>query len=342
MTETPEATPGPAAPAGPPTPPPARGQPTSDAPSWPAPAPGSAAPDAGLPPAAPQFPPAPGDVAVPQPAVLGPGSCQNCGSTPAIEITSRGHRGMIVLMQFLHRKGTFCRDCGTAITRHMSTRTLLVGWWGIASVFITPVVLLINAVTLRKLGRLGQPQPPEGVVAPPPLDPGSSLWRRPAIAGLLVPVAALGIGIASLPSTPDDTEYAADARPDKGEGVRKVPGATVGDCWVESGTGSYRKVSCTETHKLQIYFVGTAKKFSAYRDAGEKLVSASAQANQMCEPAIDVTKWSITAANPKFGDIYPQEETLNDDSSSEHDLRIICFIDSASVDAATSSVIEGH
>jgi hypothetical protein len=51
---------------------------------------------------------------------------------------------------FFHKRigGFFCRDCVDKYFREYTLTTLLFGWWGVISVFATPVVLLINFCNL--------------------------------------------------------------------------------------------------------------------------------------------------------------------------------------------------
>src|SRR3954466_12019103 len=73
-----------------------------------------------------------------QQAQLAITACRCCGSVPAVPVRFRGHRGMVVVMQFLRTDGPFCRDCGLAVFRRMTSHTLVQGWYGYASVVITP------------------------------------------------------------------------------------------------------------------------------------------------------------------------------------------------------------
>jgi hypothetical protein len=116
--------------------------------------------------------------------------CRICGCAPAAKVTFRGHRGLILLMQFLSMSGPFCRDCGLATFRRMTSSTMLQGWWGLASFFITPITILINLVLRYRVANLGPPQRVPGVVgalSPYPLDPGKPVLARPqAIAAFVV------------------------------------------------------------------------------------------------------------------------------------------------------------
>jgi hypothetical protein len=113
-----------------------------------------------------------------------------CGSVPAAAATFRGHQGFIVVMRFLSLEGPFCRDCGLATFRRMTSRTLVQGWYGWASFIITPITVLINLVRRGRVANLGAPQPNPYGPSRPPMDPGPRLLQRPmTIIGLAVPFA---------------------------------------------------------------------------------------------------------------------------------------------------------
>ena len=164
-------------------------QPGYAQPGYPAPAPAP-----GYPAAQPGYPPAPAPVYPSQapagyPGAAGELACRHCGCVPAAEVTFRQHRGMLVIMQFIHSKGPFCRDCGLAVFRTMTAKTLIQGWWGYASSVITPITVLINAVRRGKVASLPAPRPPQdGRPYRRPLDPGPALFARPsALIGALLP-----------------------------------------------------------------------------------------------------------------------------------------------------------
>lgn len=117
--------------------------------------------------------------------------CRLCGAVPALAATVRGHRGLLLVMQFRSLPGPFCRDCGIAAVRKVSGETLWQGWWGIASLVVTPVVLLMNLVLRIRLDRLPSPARPYG--SPPPIPAGRPLYQRLSALGLLVPIALLGL-----------------------------------------------------------------------------------------------------------------------------------------------------
>ncbi|MGQ4414449.1 hypothetical protein ACN6LA_003685 [Streptomyces sp. SAS_269] len=116
--------------------------------------------------------------------------CQVCGAAPAAPVTVRGHQGMLVIMRFLRRQGVFCHTCALAVFRDMQADTLILGWWGPLSVFITPVTLLANLSALSGIRRIPAPVTPGWR---PPLDPGRPVFRRPAGILALIPLAVLGL-----------------------------------------------------------------------------------------------------------------------------------------------------
>ncbi|MFG2264771.1 hypothetical protein [Streptomyces sp. NPDC048720] len=113
-----------------------------------------------------------------------------CGAAPAAPVTVRGHQGMLVVMRFLRRQGVFCHTCALAVFRDMQADTLVMGWWGPLSVFITPFTLLANLSALSGIRRIPAPVTPGWR---PPLDPGRPVFRRPAGILALIPLAVLGL-----------------------------------------------------------------------------------------------------------------------------------------------------
>jgi hypothetical protein len=95
-------------------------------------------------------------------------------------------------MRFIQVDRTFCRDCGLAVLRTFTGRSLLQGWWGLFSFFINIVVLLSNLVPYSKLNSLSAPEH-RYPGANPPLDPGKPLLRRPAALGFLIPILLLAV-----------------------------------------------------------------------------------------------------------------------------------------------------
>lgn len=114
--------------------------------------------------------------------------CRFCDSGPAVKTTFRGHQGMVVIMRFLSEPGPYCRDCGLATFREMTSRTLVQGWWGYISFLATPLTVLWNLIVSRKVRNLPAPVPTHPQLRP--MDPGPRLLMRPmTIVGLAIPFA---------------------------------------------------------------------------------------------------------------------------------------------------------
>jgi hypothetical protein len=110
--------------------------------------------------------------------------CRFCGSVPAVNATVRGHQGMLILMRFLKLQGPFCRTCGIATVRDMTSKSMWQGWWGVGSSIINPITMLTNIGAWSKFKNLPEPAPG----APGrPMNPGKPLFQRPAALGLLLP-----------------------------------------------------------------------------------------------------------------------------------------------------------
>ncbi|MGD9794010.1 MAG: hypothetical protein AB7V43_11060 [Acidimicrobiia bacterium] len=82
---------------------------------------------------------------------------------------------MLVLRHQYTVKGVYCRDCGLAVGRDSTNKTLITGWWGLLS-FFTNLAFVAGAVgELRRLRRLERPA--NGTR--PSMSPGPSLLARP-------------------------------------------------------------------------------------------------------------------------------------------------------------------
>jgi hypothetical protein len=134
---------------------------------------------------------------------------------------------MIILMRFLKLQGPFCRTCGIASVRDMTSKSLWQGWWGVGSSIINPITMLMNIGPMQKFKSLPEPQPGPGR----PMDPGKPLIQRPAMLMLLLPIALIAlIVVANLNST--------EAK------------ANVGACVVNNGTSTnpdVKVVDCTSS-----------------------------------------------------------------------------------------------
>jgi hypothetical protein len=91
--------------------------------------------------------------------------CQSCGvEAPTQKVLFVQHIGAIVM--FFHKRigGLFCRNCVNKYFVEYFFLTLVLGWWGIISVFATPVVLLIDLFNYFRAWSL--PPVPAGATAP--------------------------------------------------------------------------------------------------------------------------------------------------------------------------------
>jgi hypothetical protein len=109
------------------------------------------------------------------------GECRFCGSTPATRVAIQSVVGLILAYQVTTHRGWVCRDCGLALFRDETARTLKFGWWSLTSLAVVPIFLLINLIRWGKLARLAPPRPSLGVLAPNPRPavPGPPMFRRP-------------------------------------------------------------------------------------------------------------------------------------------------------------------
>ena len=91
--------------------------------------------------------------------------CKSCGiEAPTQKVFFVQHIGAIVM--FFHKRigGEFCRNCVLKYFQEYGLITLFFGWWGLASVFITPFVLLIDIFNYFRAWNL-EPVP-EGATVP--------------------------------------------------------------------------------------------------------------------------------------------------------------------------------
>jgi len=126
-------------------------------------------------------------------------ACRLCGSVPATPVKFRGHQGMIVIMRFLSTEGPFCRTCGLGVFRHMTSRTLVQGWYGYGSFIITPITVLINLIRRARVVALAPPQPNPYGPSRPPMDPGPRLLQLPMTwVGIAIGVALIGLLVTAI------------------------------------------------------------------------------------------------------------------------------------------------
>lgn len=95
--------------------------------------------------------------------------CELCGRPAHTHsVTLYQNIGMIVALRYYTLKGSFCRSCITHYFWEYTLVTLALGWWGIISFFLTPLIL-VNNIFFMLRSHLAQ-QRPNLVVAPEPLS----------------------------------------------------------------------------------------------------------------------------------------------------------------------------
>lgn len=130
--------------------------------------------------------------------------CQLCGSTPAVPARFRSETGKIIWRTRRWLDGWFCRDCGLAVFREMTNRTLITGWWGVLSFFVNWLTLARNVFARAKVARLSPPQSRDPLVVTPlsgPLSPGASLFARPGVYVAAVVLVVFGVVVANSDDT---------------------------------------------------------------------------------------------------------------------------------------------
>ena len=73
--------------------------------------------------------------------------CQSCRAiAPTRKILFFQHIGAVVLMFNKHIRAELCRKCIDHFFKQYTLTTLLLGWWGVISFFLTPCFLVNNTV----------------------------------------------------------------------------------------------------------------------------------------------------------------------------------------------------
>ncbi|MFE9769481.1 hypothetical protein ACFYPC_34020 [Streptomyces sp. NPDC005808] len=125
--------------------------------------------------------------------------CHICQAQPAVSTTVTAHIGLAFWSRTRTVAEPLCRQCGIALVRIMTTRTLWQGWWGVLSaLYRTPQVLAHNAAAHRQFRALPTSEPPPGRTS---LALGKPVWGRPQAYAALLPVAgALAIATSVITS----------------------------------------------------------------------------------------------------------------------------------------------
>ncbi|MER7983527.1 hypothetical protein [Streptomyces sp. NPDC095817] len=115
--------------------------------------------------------------------------CHVCRAQPVVTSGIKSHTGLILWSRSRTVTEPLCRQCGIALVRVMTTRTLWQGWWAPLSLLVhTPVALVGNARAYRQFKALPVSAPERWR---PSLVLGRPIWRRPEAYMALVPLACL-------------------------------------------------------------------------------------------------------------------------------------------------------
>lgn len=100
-----------------------------------------------------------------------PAYCQQCGvGTPMMKAGLHRHIGMIILMNHERVHAYLCKPCIRRKFWEYTPVTAIVGWWGIVSFLITPIVLVNNVVIyLLTFRKTEADTPGAGLPSPAPL-----------------------------------------------------------------------------------------------------------------------------------------------------------------------------
>jgi hypothetical protein len=119
--------------------------------------------------------------------------CGICGAVPAKKVILQGFIGLALLVHVKSYKGWICRQCGIAMGRDLNARSMTFGWWSIMSPIAVPMGMFANAMRMRALSRLAEPQGAvPGMSAP--LAIGRPAWKRPGaliVTAFMAPLSAL-------------------------------------------------------------------------------------------------------------------------------------------------------
>jgi len=85
---------------------------------------------------------------------VAPKDCERCGGPgPTRLATFRQNIGMLVVRQSRTYSAFFCKACVRSLFWSTTLTTLVLGWWGTISFFVTPVFLIMNIVNLASGSR---------------------------------------------------------------------------------------------------------------------------------------------------------------------------------------------
>jgi GYF domain 2 len=83
--------------------------------------------------------------------------CLVCSSLPIRPFIFKQNTGMGWSRELKTLTGNYCRSCAQAKGRKLQSLTLLVGWWGMISMFVNCGVIFSNAMALWDASRMEEP-----------------------------------------------------------------------------------------------------------------------------------------------------------------------------------------
>jgi hypothetical protein len=102
-------------------------------------------------------------------------TCEICGRKPALMIKSQRHLGLILYGKTWRTVRLLCREHGEAQVNGDLAFTMLLGWWGIISVFVNAKIVIDQLAQSKKLTSLA---PPDSLAAS--ADPTASAQTGPS------------------------------------------------------------------------------------------------------------------------------------------------------------------
>ncbi len=152
--------------------------------------------------------------------------CARCGRMPARRVQYHRNVGMLLMRRTYTFDASVCISCSRGAFREYQYKNLLLGWWGLFSLFMTPYFLYDN------LGRVRAHR--SGLGEPTPTDPevegrlrGRPLFERPGTILFVAAVTALVAFLALRPhpaaASPESAWVRGACVTDDGDRVWLIP-----------------------------------------------------------------------------------------------------------------------
>ena len=89
---------------------------------------------------------------------LVPTHCDRCKRTVQVDyVTFEQNIGLIVFRMPKRFRGYLCRECSAHVFWRFTAVTLVMGWWGVISFFVTFAILYRNVATYARTRALAPP-----------------------------------------------------------------------------------------------------------------------------------------------------------------------------------------